>query len=188
VLAARVAQAGGAVELVLFLRASELSEDYRGVAALLAERAGEGGAGLQQLADAQVLSFTDLAPCTHSLSVSLSHTLTHSLSFSLQVREMVHGLLKSRAWKGKWLAVIDDAADPRELAGQGIAWLLEEFPWFAGKTVVTSRSPEWSKEGGGWEELVLESFQEEEAIMWVARRMPEWDPEKEEEVCIVCPA
>ena len=174
VLAARVAQASGAVKLVLFFRASEMAEDYRGAAKLLVEDWWEDEAD----------DVSEDGSEDGSEESSQLHTLSDA-----QVRETVHNLLRSRRWKGKWLVVVDDAADPKELKRQGIAWLRTshggkcDFPWGAGKTLVTSRSPDWTAEGGqkGWEELFVESFQEEEACMWVKRRMPEWDPEEGEE-------
>jgi len=176
VLAARVAQASGAVKLVLFLRASEMAEDYRGAAELLAEDWWEDEA--DDVAENVAVDSVEDGSEDGSEEGSQLHKLSDA-----QVRERVHNHLGSKRWKGKWLVVVDDAADPKELGGQGIAWLRKDFPWGAGKTLVTSRSPDWTAEGGqkGWEELFVESFQEEEACMWVKRRMPEWDPEEGEE-------
>ena len=54
------------------------------------------------------------------------------------LRAHVHRLLRSGEWAGRWLVVLDDSA----------AWVAREFPFGSGKTVVTSRSRGWKREGG----------------------------------------
>ena len=59
------------------------------------------------------------------------------------VRKRVHEVLQSPRWSGRWLAVLDDLPSPSELEGAGLGWLLEEFPWSHGWTIITSRAAEW---------------------------------------------
>ena len=65
------------------------------------------------------------------------------------VRTLVHVLLRDGQVRGTWMGVLDDLPSPANLADKGMGWLLDArgFPWGSGKTVVTSRSPEWSDGG-----------------------------------------
>jgi hypothetical protein len=90
------------------------------------------------------------------------------------LRRLVHGLLRSEKWRGHWLAVLDDLPDPQE---ESVAWLPQEFPFGFGKTLVTSRSQDWSKQGGPtkWDALALQSMGVHEACEWVLRRVGAWE-------------
>ena len=70
-----------------------------------------------------------------------------ALSFE-QARAGVHELLQSPEWSGKWLAVLDDlpAPSPAEMEGAGLGWLLGEFPWRHGRTIITTRAAAWEQE------------------------------------------
>jgi len=71
-----------------------------------------------------------------------------------EARKKVHELLQSPEWSGKWLAVLDDMPAPSdaEMEGAGVRWLLDEFPWAHGRTIITTRAAEWVQEGGdSWE-------------------------------------
>jgi hypothetical protein len=91
-----------------------------------------------------------------------------------ELRAHVHGLLSSAEWEGRWLVVLDDLPDPEE---ERAAWVARDFPFGSGKTLVTSRSQEWSEEGGAgnWEKLALEGMTEGEASAWVRRRVAAWE-------------
>ena len=105
-----------------------------------------------------------------------------------EVRELVHEMLRNKPWQGKWFAILDDVPDPKDAARDGLGWLAADFPWGHGKTLVTSRSPDWAKQppegiGGKWwfpegspatDGLRLNNFTKEEACAWAVRRMPEW--------------
>jgi tetratricopeptide (TPR) repeat protein len=62
-----------------------------------------------------------------------------------EVRGRVHELLQSPAWSRAWLAVLDDLPAPaeNELERAGLGWLMGEFPWSHGRTIITTRSAEW---------------------------------------------
>ena len=57
-----------------------------------------------------------------------------------EARKRVHELLQSPEWSGKWLAVLDDMPAPSDAAmeGAGLGWMLEEFPWAHGRTIITT--------------------------------------------------
>ncbi|KAJ1489876.1 hypothetical protein T484DRAFT_3418618 [Baffinella frigidus] len=90
-----------------------------------------------------------------------------------KLRAHVHGLLDSDTWKGRWLVVLDDLPDPD---GEMASWVGGEFPFGSGKTLVTSRWPDWAREGG--EEkcglVTLQGMTEAEACGWVRRRVEAW--------------
>ena len=88
------------------------------------------------------------------------------------LRAHVHRLLRSGEWAGRWLVVLDDLADPGD---DSAAWVAREFPFGSGKTVVTSRSRGWKREGGvgRWREITLQGMTEPEACAWVYRRVGE---------------
>ena len=113
-------------------------------------------------------------------------TGAHKLS-QKELRDRVHHLLKSEEWRGRWVCVLDDLPAPSEEAmeGGGLEWLTDEFPWQAGRTIITSRSREWvqiaDSLGGGKGELAaanlsaeVGSFSEAEAILWVTARASRW--------------
>ncbi|KAJ1487835.1 hypothetical protein T484DRAFT_2180788 [Baffinella frigidus] len=90
-----------------------------------------------------------------------------------ELRALVHRLLMSEEWRGKWVVVLDDLPDPQE---ERAKWIARDFPFGSGKTLVTSRSPGWAKEGGAgkWEQLALQGMTEEEACAWVVSRRGKW--------------
>ena len=67
-----------------------------------------------------------------------------------EVRGRVHELLQSPAWSRAWLAVLDDLPpddEPRrpapaddELERAGLGWLMGDFPWAHGRTIITTRA------------------------------------------------
>lgn len=88
------------------------------------------------------------------------------------LRAHVHGLLASAEWKGKWLVVLDDLPNPRDKSAK---WIVEEFPFDSGNTLVTSRWPDWGEEGSSryWAGLELDGMTLEEACLWVVARVGE---------------
>ncbi|KAJ1464563.1 hypothetical protein T484DRAFT_3190659 [Baffinella frigidus] len=90
-----------------------------------------------------------------------------------ELRALVHRLLGSDEWRGKWVVVLDDLPDPQE---ERARWIAEDFPFGSGKTLVTSRSPGWAEEGGvgKWEQLALQGMTGEQACAWVLRRVEAW--------------
>ena len=42
--------------------------------------------------------------------------------------------------------VLDDLPAPSEMEGAGLGWLLGEFPWRHGRTIITTRSAAWEQE------------------------------------------
>ena len=58
----------------------------------------------------------------------------------------MHEVLQSPGWSGRWLGVLDDLPAPSELEKAGLGWVLEEFPWAHGRTIITTRSGEWVEE------------------------------------------
>ena len=60
-----------------------------------------------------------------------------------QARQRVHEMLQSPGWSGRWLGVLDDLPAPSELEKAGLGWVLEEFPWAHGRTIITTHSGEW---------------------------------------------
>ena len=63
-----------------------------------------------------------------------------------QARQRVHEMLQSPGWSGRWLGLLDDLPAPSELEKAGLGWVLEEFPWAHGRTIITTRSGEWVEE------------------------------------------
>jgi hypothetical protein len=94
-----------------------------------------------------------------------------------KLRAHVHGLLSSEKWEGKWLLVLDNLPGPED---ERASWVGREFPFGSGKTLVTSRSPEWATEGGAkkWRKVTLEGMTEAEACGWVLRRVEAWAGEE----------
>jgi hypothetical protein len=94
-----------------------------------------------------------------------------------ELRALVHRLLSSDEWRGKWVVVLDDLPDPQE---ERAKWITGDFPFGSGKTLVTSRSPGWAEEGGAgkWEQLALQGMTEEQACTWVVGRVGQWAGEE----------
>ena len=56
-----------------------------------------------------------------------------------------------RLWQRQ---VLDDLPAPSqaEMEGAGLGWMLEEFPWAHGRTIITTRAAEWVRdEQDSWE-------------------------------------
>jgi hypothetical protein len=70
-----------------------------------------------------------------------------AMSFQ-QARANVHKLLRSAEWSGKWLAVLDDLPAPSQdkMEDAGLGWMLGEFPWEHGRTIITTRAAAWVQE------------------------------------------
>jgi len=62
------------------------------------------------------------------------------------VRQRVHALLGSLSLRGRWLGVLDDLPSPEAMAEGGLDWLLKEFPWAYGRTIITTRAAAWTDE------------------------------------------
>ena len=56
------------------------------------------------------------------------------------VRQRVHELLCAAKWRGLWRA--RRFAGPRAMEEAGLDFLLEEFPWADGRTVITTHAAE----------------------------------------------
>ena len=93
------------------------------------------------------------------------------------VRGLVHALLRDEAIAGSWVCVLDDLPDPTNPAAPG--WLLGEFPWDRGKTVVTSRFHAWTDEMGSADSFVVGCFTEDEAHKLLASRVEHWKKDAE---------
>ena len=99
-----------------------------------------------------------------------------------KVRGKVHELLRSAGWRRKWLCVLDDlpppAAQPMEEAG--LDWLVDEFPWEHGRTIITTRAAEWAEDAELFgaaarsDGLQVGSFAEDEASSLVHGKVPLW--------------
>ena len=107
-----------------------------------------------------------------------------------EVRQQVHRLLQSDLWRGRWVCVLDNLPAPSKEAMEnaGLGWLLDEFPWRAGRTIITTRSREWVEQvrhvgspphaevdaAGGSYSVEVGSFSEAEAMEWVKEKVPRW--------------
>ena len=60
------------------------------------------------------------------------------------VRQRVHALLGSSTWHGRWLCVLDDLPAPEAVETANIDWLLKEFPWADGRTIIMTRAAAWT--------------------------------------------
>jgi NADH pyrophosphatase NudC (nudix superfamily) len=60
------------------------------------------------------------------------------------VRQWVHALLGSSTWRGRWLGVLDDLPAPDLMETVNMDWLLKEFPWAEGRTIITTRAAAWT--------------------------------------------
>jgi len=60
------------------------------------------------------------------------------------VRQRVHVLLGSSTWRGRWLCVLDDLPAPDVMQAANMDWLLKEFPWADGRTIITTRAAVWT--------------------------------------------
>ena len=99
------------------LSAANLEQDYLGLLGVLENDSSSSGAGLAQ------------------------HIAPHS------VRQRVHEFLCSSTWRGVWLGVLDDLPSPETMEDGGLGWLLEEFPWAHGRTMITTRAAAWTQDG-----------------------------------------
>jgi len=155
------AEVVGLAEAVLFLSLPKGNclNCYAKLVDLLAEDGGKS-------ADIQILSGT-----SNISTGQIDHEKSSKASYEKSLRAKVHNLLSGKRWKGKWLAVLDDLPDPRDAK-----WVVEEFPFGSGITMVTSRSDAWARESGAgkWVRHTLGSMTEEEACAWVERRLPGW--------------
>jgi len=109
-------EASDALGLVFVLSASNLENDYLGLQAVL-ECEGN---------DKEPAAARPAQPLTQSA-----------------VRKRVHALLGSSTWRGRWLSVLDDLPAPESMENANIDWLLKEFPWAQGRTIITTRSAAW---------------------------------------------
>ena len=105
-----------ALQLIFVLSASNLEHDYLGLLAVL-ESSEDGGLGAARLAQLPAQS---------------------------AVREQVHALLGSSKWCGRWLGVLDDLPAPEAMETASMDWLLREFPWADGRTIITTRAAAWT--------------------------------------------
>jgi len=111
--------AGGASDtlvLVFVLLASNLEHDYLGLHAVL-EASQDSGPRATRPAQPPVPS---------------------------AVRQRVHALLGSSRWRGRWLGVLDDLPAPDLMETVNMDWLLQEFPWANGRTIITTRAAAWT--------------------------------------------
>jgi len=60
------------------------------------------------------------------------------------VRQQVHALLGSSMWRGRWLGVLDDMPAPDLMESANMDWLLKDFPWADGRTIITTRAAAWT--------------------------------------------
>jgi len=104
------------LRLVFVFSASNLEYDYLGLLAVLeaSEGGGHGAARPAQLPAPNV------------------------------VRQRVHALLGSSTWHGRWLCVLDDLPAPEAVETANIDWLLKEFPWADGRTIIMTRAAAWT--------------------------------------------
>ena len=100
--------------LVFVLSATNIEQDYLGLLGVLESDSGAGAAR-----EAQHLSYS-------------------------MMRQRVHELLSAAKWRGLWLGVLDDLPAPEAMEEAGLEFLLEEFPWAHGRTVITTRAAEWT--------------------------------------------
>ena len=106
---------GGASDtliLVFLLQASNLEHDYLGLHAVF-EASKDSGPGAARLAQSPAQS---------------------------AVRQRVHALLGSSTWRGHWLGVLDDLLAPEAMQNMDMDWLLKDFPWADGRTIITTRA------------------------------------------------
>jgi len=108
--------ASDTLRLVFVFSASNLEHDYLGLLAVL-EESEEGGPGAARPAQAPAQS---------------------------AVRERVHALLGSSTWRGRWLGVLDNLPAPEAMEAANMDWLLKEFPWADGRTIITTRAAAWT--------------------------------------------
>jgi len=108
--------ASDTLRLVFVLSASNLEHDYLGLLAVL-EASEDGGHGAARPAQPPAPSV---------------------------VRQRVHALLGSSTWRGSWLCVLDDLPAPEAMETANIEWLLKEFPWADGRTIITTRAAAWT--------------------------------------------
>ena len=66
-------------------------------------------------------------------------------SSSLSVLPFIIRDLRQCARLGK-RQVLDDLPAPSEMEGAGLGWLLGEFPWRHGRTIITTRAAAWEQE------------------------------------------
>jgi len=104
-----------ALQLIFVLSASNLEHDYLGLLAVL-ESSEDGGLGAARLAQLPAPSV---------------------------VRQRVHALLGSSKWRRRWLGVLDDLPAPEAMETASMDWLLREFPWADGRTIITTRAAVW---------------------------------------------
>ena len=52
--------------------------------------------------------------------------------------------LSSSRWRGRWLGVLNDLPAPEAMETANIDWLLKEFPWADGWTIITTRAAAWT--------------------------------------------
>jgi len=104
---------------VFVLSASNLEHDYLGLYAML-EASEDSGLGAVRPAQPPVPS---------------------------AVRQRVHALLGSSRWRGRWLGVLDDLPAPDLMEAANMDWLLKEFPWADGRTIITTRAVAWTDTG-----------------------------------------
>jgi len=108
--------ASEALRLVFVLSASNLEHDYLGLYVVL-EESEDGGHGAARPAQPPAPSV---------------------------VRQRVHALLGSSTWRGRWLCVLDDLPAPEAMETVNIDWLVKEFPWADGRTIITTRAATWT--------------------------------------------
>jgi len=111
--------AGGAADtliLIFVLSASNLEHDYLGLHAVL-EASEDSGPGADRLAQ----------PLAQSA-----------------MRQRVHAFLSSSTWRGRWLGVLDDLPAPDAMQAMNMDWLLNDFPWADGRTIITTRAAAWT--------------------------------------------
>jgi len=108
--------ASDTLRLVFVFSASNLEHDYLGLLAVL-EASEESGPGAARPAQPPAQS---------------------------AVRERVHALLGSSTWRGRWLGVLDNLPAPEAMEAANLDWLLKEFPWADGRTIITTRAAAWT--------------------------------------------
>jgi len=108
--------ASDALGLIFVLSASNLEHDYLGLYAVL-----------EASEDSGPLAARPAQPPAPS-----------------SVRQQVHALLGSSTWRGCWLCVLDDLPAPDLMETANMDWLLTEFPWADGRTIITTRAAAWT--------------------------------------------